>query len=133
VRSESTSRLLATAVAGLIAVVALVLGTAAGAGANASVRPPLGRYTCYQFDPTSGFLYAGYFTLLTRSTYKLYNGGRGGYAYSAATRKIRWLSGPYKQYQYRGEYQPKGTNGHKSNTIVVLGPEYVKLECSTGK
>lgn len=42
------------------------------------------------------------------------------------------MSGPYRRYHYRGEYQPKGTNGHKSNTIVLLGPESVKIECSTG-
>ena len=117
-------------------VIAAGLGLAfvAGAGAAESgARPPLGRYTCYQFDPTSGYLPAGFFKLLTTSTYKLFNGENGRYAYNAATRKITWLSGPYKRYRYRGEYQPKGTHGHKSNTIVVLGPDYVKLECSTGK
>jgi hypothetical protein len=117
-----------------VAAVALGLGVATNAGAQTTAgKLPLGRYTCYQFSPSVGYLYWGYFSVLSPSTYRLYNGGSGRYSYSAPSRRITWLSGPYRQYRYRGEYQPKGTNGHKSNTIVLLGPESVKIECSTSK
>jgi hypothetical protein len=117
----------------LSCVMAIGLGAADVSSAKSSAVPPLGRYTCYQFSATSGFLYWGFLKVLSSSTYRDGTAGPGRYAYSAATRKIRWLSGPYKRYQYKGEFQPKGTNGHKSDTIVLLGPEYVKIQCSIGK
>src|SRR5947208_444032 len=70
----------------------------------------LGKWGCYQYSYPSGFLYTGYFTLLSSSTYSVMQAGSGRYYFSPATRKITWLSGPYKRYHYRGEYQPKGTN-----------------------
>jgi hypothetical protein len=109
---------------------ALGLGAVSTASAKTTAAPPLGRYTCYQFSPSSGFLYWGFVKLLSSSTYRDGTAGPGRYAYSAATRKIRWLSGPSRRYGYMGEYQPKGTNGHKSNTIVILGSEGVKIECN---
>jgi hypothetical protein len=76
---------------------------------------------------------AGRYKLLSPSTYRDASAGPGRYAYSSATQKIAWLSGPYRRYRYKGEYQPKGTNGHKSNTIVLLGPESVKIECQLSR
>jgi hypothetical protein len=111
----------------------LELGAVSGVSAKTTAGLPLGRYTCYQYSYSSGFLYFGFFKLLSSSTYKDGTAGSGRYAYAASTRKVRWLSGPYRRYGYKGEYQPKGTNGHKSNTIVLLGSGGVKIECSIGK
>ena len=117
----------------IAAVAAVQLGAASAGTAERSGGLELGKWGCYQYSYPSGFLYTGYFTLLSSSTYSVMQAGSGRYYFSPATRKITWLSGPYKRYHYRGEYQPKGTNGHKSNTIVLLGPESVKIECQRSR
>jgi hypothetical protein len=124
---------LLSAAAVVAALAALQLGAASAGTAKSTGTLPLGKYRCYQFSSSVGFLYWGYFKLLSPSTYRDASAGPGRYAYSSATQKIAWLSGPYRRYRYKGEYQPKGTNGHKSNTIVLLGPESVKIECQLSR
>jgi hypothetical protein len=122
-----------------IALVALagagVLAASVEAKTNA-VTPPVGRYTCYQFDPYSGYLASGWFKLLSSKRYVLYTGGGGAYSYKAGTRRVTFLSGPYKAYGWKGEFLPKGRDGRKGSTIVLTERVYkdeIKIHCYWGK
>jgi hypothetical protein len=97
---------------------ALVFVAAAGSAARTGL-PPLGRYNCYQFDPYSGYLPSGWFKLLSTRTYVLYTKRGGRYSYNGTTRKVTWLSGPYKNYGWVGEYLPRGFKGRKGAAIVL--------------
>ena len=123
-----------THTAALACVLGIALGSASTAGARASTSPPpLGRYTCYQYSYPSGYLYFGFFTLSSGSTYNAGKAGSGRYAYSPSTRWVTWLSGPYQRYHWKGRYFPKGMAHHTSNTIVVTGPQSISIDCWAGK
>lgn len=118
--------LVALAAAGMLAS-SIQAGTSA-----ATANPPLGRYNCYQFDPYSGYLASGWFKLLSPKRYVLYTGGGGAYSFKAGTRRVTFLSGPYKAYGWKGEFLPKGRDGRKGATIVLTERVYkdgIKIHC----
>ena len=107
-------------------ITALAVGAllAVPAGAEAK-RPPHGLYQCYQFDPTSGYLYGGGFKLITDTKYKSVSGGGG--KYSVSGKKVTFKSGPFKDF--------KGQTGRdqKNKWIIKLtlkSDPNVKETCS---
>jgi hypothetical protein len=88
-------------------------------------RPPHGLYQCYQFDPTSGYLYSGGFRLVTDTKYKAVSGGGGKYAVKG--KKVTFKSGPYKDF--------KGQTGRDSKNkwiikLTLKSDPNVKETCS---
>jgi hypothetical protein len=111
--------------------VAAVIASSAQA-TEAAAAPPLGRYNCYQFDPSTGYLPSGWFKLLGGKRYVLYTKNGGRYSYSPAGRRLTWLSGPYKAYGWVGEFLPKGRDGRKGYTIVLkekVHKDGIKIHC----
>src|SRR3954453_11856267 len=89
------------------AITALAIGAALVVPATAEAkRPAHGLYQCYQFDPTSGYLYSGGFKLLTNTKYKAVSGGGGKYAVKG--KKVTFKSGPYKDFSGKTGHDSKG-------------------------
>jgi hypothetical protein len=109
-------------------VAALVAGASLLAPAVADAkRPPHGLYQCYQFDPTSGYLYSGGFKLLTDTKYKSVSGGGG--KYSVSGRKVTFKSGPFH------DFTGKTGRDQKNKWVIKLtlkSDPNVKETCSHG-
>ena len=109
-------------------IAALAIGAAVLVPATAEAkRPPHGLYQCYQFDPTSGYLYAGGFKLVTDTKYKSKSGGGGKYAVNG--KKVTFKSGPYNDF--------KGVTGHDSKgkwtiKLTLKSDHDVTETCSHG-
>jgi hypothetical protein len=109
----------------------LALFVSLGLGdAQAAPAPPLGKYSCYQSSSGVGWLYSGWFRFLSTSRYKVFSGAGGRYSYNASTRAVRWLSGPYKSYGWKGKYYPRGEEGRSGPTVILTGPDSIRIRCS---
>jgi hypothetical protein len=86
--------------------------TARAGLATESGPPPLGRYRCYQFDPVTGFSYAGAFTLVDGSTYTAETGGGG--TYSATGDAVEFTDGPY------ADFTGKPGQDKQGNDVIAL-------------
>ena len=121
--------------------IALVAGIAASAlaasaEAKTSASPPLGRYTCYQYSPSVGYLFQGWFRLLPANRYVLNNGNGGRYSYTAGNRRVTFRSGPYRSYGWVGEFLPRGHGSRKTPTILLkerVPKDGIKIHCYSGK
>jgi hypothetical protein len=103
----------------LVAFVAAGVLAASAQAKTSAAAPPLGRYNCYQFSPSVGYLFQGWFRLPSRSRYVLNNGRGGRYSYNAGNRRVTFHSGPYRSYGWVGEFLPRGRAGRRSPTIVL--------------
>jgi uncharacterized membrane protein YgcG len=104
--------------AALICFLAL-LAAALPAGASAkSIHK--GKYQCYQFDATSGYLYWGY-VKVKGSKYKI-SGGHGKYSRKGS--KIKWKSGPLHKYHWTGKVQ-------SSKKFKIIGKkDGIEINCN---
>jgi hypothetical protein len=110
------------AIAALVASASLLAPAAALAK-----RPPHGLYQCYQFDPISGYLYAGGFKLVTDTKYKSNSGGGGKYGVKGKT--VTFKSGPYK------DFTGKTGRDSKKKWVIKLtlkSDPHVKETCTHG-
>jgi hypothetical protein len=83
----------------LAALAAATLAAAVGAApADAGGSLHRGKYTCYQFDPFSGYLYWGK-VKISGDKYAI-TAGKGKYRVSG--KKVKWTSGPLKRYKWTG-------------------------------
>jgi hypothetical protein len=83
---------------------------AAGGAAATSApgAPTLGLYKCYLFDPTSGYLYGGGFTLVDASTYSSTTGGGGSYRVDGD--QVEFLGGPFAEFAGRLRQDDQGND-----------------------
>jgi hypothetical protein len=106
--------------------VALVLALASFAVAK---PPPIGKYQCYQYSPYVGYLYSGWFKLVSAEKYKVSSGETGKYKYRAATKKIVFTSGPYDRWDWFGKYRRDNTGNPVIDVIAKDDPS-LKQNCS---
>jgi hypothetical protein len=101
-------------------------GGAAARGAAGAGSPTLGLYKCYLFDPTSGYLYGGGFTLVDAGTYASTSGGGG--TYQVEGDQVRFLSGPFAEFagQLRQDDQ-----GNDVIDITLQSDPSVKESCAS--
>jgi hypothetical protein len=93
--------------------------------AATSAAPPLGLYKCYQFDPTTGYLYAGPLTLVDATSYQTTSDATRG-TYQANGDAVRFTGGPY------AEFTGKRRQDSKGNEVIDLtlqSDPHVKLSC----
>jgi hypothetical protein len=102
----------------LLCCAAALLATTASP-ALASKKLGKGRYECYQFDPTSGYLYWGWVKVKGKR-YKI-SAGKGKYKIKG--KKIRWKSGPLKSYGWTGKYVSK-------KKFKILGDDGIEINCN---
>ena len=105
----------------------LMLAFAGGATAK---PPPIGKYQCYQYSAYVGYLYSGWFKLVSAEKYKVFGGaGSGRYKYRAATKKVVFTSGPYERYGWFGKYRRDNTGNPVIDLIDRADPS-LKQNCS---
>lgn len=108
---------------------ALALGAALAVPATSLAKaPPHGLYQCYQYDPYSGYLYAGGFRLKAHHKYTAESGGHGKYAVKG--KKVIFKSGPYKD--FRGKTRRDKTH-HWVIDLTLKSDPSVTENCSHAK
>jgi hypothetical protein len=100
---------------------------AGGAAATSgSGSPTLGLYKCYMFDPSSGYLYGGGFTLVDAGTYSSTSGGGGDYRVDGD--QVQFISGPFADFagQLRQDDQ-----GNDVIDVTLRSDPSVKESCAS--
>jgi len=105
---------------GAAACCAALFPAALSAPAGAASSLGAGKYRCYQFDPTSGYLYWGK-AKISGGKYKI-SAGSGKYRLSG--KKVKWTSGPLKRYKWTGEKV-------SAKKFRILGKaDHIKINCN---
>lgn len=104
--------------------VAAATGGGAPVAATETGSPALGLYKCYIFDPTSGYLYGGGFTLVDAGTYSATTGGGGDYRVDGD--QVRFLGGPFAD--FAGQLR-QDDNGNDVIDLTLQSDPGVKESC----
>ena len=98
-----------------------VLLVALSLPASAAAKPPAkGKYDCQQYSAGLGiYIDNGWLKIVSRNRYRASGGNSGKYRYSAAQKKLSFLTGAYKKSKWHGFYEPKGTRGRQYDTITI--------------
>lgn len=88
------------------------------AGASGSLHD--GKYQCYQYSASSGYLYFGS-VKISGSKYAT-GSSKGTYSLRGST--IRWTSGPYKRYKWSGKKV-------SSRKFKIIGKaDHIEINCN---
>ena len=96
----------------------------------ASAGPPIGKYQCYQYTVGLGYLYSGWFKLVSPKKYKVHNGETGRYRVKG--KRLNFTSGPYKRYGWFGKYR-RDSKGNPVIDVIAKDDPSLKQNCSLAK
>lgn len=91
-------------------------------GAEPAVPPRAGKYYLQGYGNIYNPIYLGYFILSGGNQYRFYNMGNkligtGRYRFSGASKKVSWLSGPFKKSNWGGKFEVSRQG--KTHSITV--------------
>ncbi|MFD1733082.1 hypothetical protein ACFSC4_21195 [Deinococcus malanensis] len=89
-------------------------------------NPPMGEYAVYQWNGPGGFVYGYRFSLVDSKRYRVRDNEWGTYAYTASSKRLKFLTGPLKGFE--GLYYTKGRNADGPTIALSPSGPVVNLE-----